>query len=437
MLLRNIKNYLVCAILLSASPIKAETWTFDKVLKYAKENGPEVEIAKARVEAARAQLAQSQASLWPRLQFQSGYSQTDIPMYSFGNILNQRSFSPSIDFNNVPSTDNLLAKGVASYTLYSGGRNAAKREGSKANLEDSVYQKKVVENDYSTQVAINFLEIKKIAEVVKSMESAVKAFKANEKAVSGRFSAGTALKTELLDIQVQLEQVKEELVHVKNSKNLLVESLKSLLAVEDDNFELAQDDVALVEPVKLSSSPERTELKSIEAKKRLAEAQIKEATSGYLPRVSLQGGYDHYRGLRLDNNNGSNYYSVGVFGEWDIFDGFLTAERRREAKAMLNVVRQNEVRLKKSLALELSAAKIKLSEAKEAFAISEKAEKIAAESAKLTRLRFSQGLSTATQLIDAEHALTRASVRRAQASSNKSIATVLLRRALDLSPNNI
>jgi hypothetical protein len=50
----------------------------------------------------------------------------------------------------------------------------------------------------------------------------------------------------------------------------------------------------------------------------------------------------------------------------------------------------------------------------------------------VTRARFSQGLALATQLIDAETALTAARVRRAEAEADERIAVAALRKALGL-----
>lgn len=410
----------------------AELWNFEKTINYAKNHGPEVEIAKERIKIAKAQLGQARATYWPKLQFQTGYSQTDSPLYSFGNILIQKNFSPTIDFNNVPTTDNYNAKAIATLTLYSGGKNSAQLEGAKANLEDSLLEKRIVENDFSTQVALTFLELKKISEVVASMESSVKAFEANEKSVQGRFSAGTALKTELLDIQVQLENAKEELVRIKNAKMLAKQSLKNLLAIEEEPFELDLNSANLVEPLNDMEDSERLEAKSMKTKIKSAKAQIKEAVSGYLPRVSLQGAYDYSKGWEIEGDG--NNYTVGVVGEWDLWDGLLTSNREKEAKAQHQLLKQQEVRLKENLSYELSQAKIKLSEAKEALSIARKAQGLAKESAELSRMRFAQGLASSTQLIDAEHAYTASSVRKAQAEVEVSIAVLLLRRANNLGP---
>jgi outer membrane protein TolC len=50
----------------------------------------------------------------------------------------------------------------------------------------------------------------------------------------------------------------------------------------------------------------------------------------------------------------------------------------------------------------------------------------------LTRARFEQGLALATQLIDAETALTAVRARRAEAEADQRIAVAALRKALGL-----
>ena len=52
--------------------------------------------------------------------------------------------------------------------------------------------------------------------------------------------------------------------------------------------------------------------------------------------------------------------------------------------------------------------------------------------AALTRTRFEQGLSLATQVIDSQTALTTAEVRQAEASADRHIAIAVLRRAVGL-----
>ncbi|MCB0320928.1 MAG: TolC family protein [Bdellovibrionales bacterium] len=423
----------LCLVINSPQSVFAEKfWTLQAVVRQAREETPEVRVAALRMQVAKAQLAQANSALWPHFQLQSGYLRTDSPVQSFGNILNQRSFSSSIDFNDVPITDNFVGRGMLSFPLYVGGQNSARIDGARAHLRAMELQEEVVARDYAVQAASTFFEIVKAREVMKSVESSVRAFEANEKAVRARFDSGAALKTELLEVQVQLEHMREELVRASNGHSLLVESLKSLLVVDGEAFKVSLEPVELIVPEGDSASSQRLEVQAVQSEVHAAEARVREAHSGYLPRVSLQGGYEYDKGWEL-HGDGTNY-TVGVVGEWDVFNGHQTQEQKKEANLELQAVQEGKKRLQKVVDLEKVQARMRVEEARDALKITKKAEKIALESAVLTRLRFLQGLTTSTQLIDVEHALTNASVRRARADADSSIAIIMLRRALNLFP---
>ena len=92
-------------------------------------DNPDARLARQRIAAAQAGLDQANAAFWPRLQFQSSYTGTDNPMLAFGSILNQRAYSPSLDFNDVPGVDDLNVRGLVTVPLYAGGKNKAARRG--------------------------------------------------------------------------------------------------------------------------------------------------------------------------------------------------------------------------------------------------------------------------------------------------------------------
>src|SRR5512132_4157604 len=100
--------WLLSALLLSA----AEPWTLERALDEGLAHNPDSRLAQQRIRAARAELEQVNAAFWPRLQFQSSYTRTDNPMQVFGSILNQRAYSSSLDFNNVPDVDDLNVRGL-------------------------------------------------------------------------------------------------------------------------------------------------------------------------------------------------------------------------------------------------------------------------------------------------------------------------------------
>src|SRR5215831_181695 len=144
----NVSLCLTVLTLLTLSPISfgAQLWTLEDCLQQTLTNNPSSLLARNRIIAAQAGLEQANAAFWPRLQFQSGYTWTDNPMLAFGNILNQRAFSPSLNFNDVPDVDDLNTRGLLTVPLYAGGKNQAGREAAKANAEASRHDSEAVRN---------------------------------------------------------------------------------------------------------------------------------------------------------------------------------------------------------------------------------------------------------------------------------------------------
>src|SRR5262245_58730608 len=94
-------------ILIGSAAFAAEPWTLERALEQALAHNPEIQLARHRISAAQAGVDQANAAFWPRVQFQSSYTRTDNPMMVFGSILNQRAYSSSLNFNDVPDVDNL------------------------------------------------------------------------------------------------------------------------------------------------------------------------------------------------------------------------------------------------------------------------------------------------------------------------------------------
>ena len=118
--------------------------------------------------------------------------------------------------------------------------------------------------------------------------------------------------------------------------------------------------------------------------------------------------------------------------QWDLWDGFSTRSKAREAKANLESAQEEQRKLRLALNFEVERAQLDLKAAEERLTAGSKTVEQATESAKLTRGRFEQGLALSAQLIDSETALVAARVRRAEAESDQQIAIAALRKALAL-----
>jgi len=420
-----------CGLLLAGTLAlnAAEPWTLERSLDYALAHNPDARIAQQRIAAAQAGLEQANAEFWPRLQVQSSYLRTDNPMQVFGSILNQRAYSTSLNFNDVPDVDNLNARGIATVPIYAGGRNVAGRQAAKANNEAAKQDNNAVRNALAFEVTRAFHTVLKTRQFIQTAEAAVTSFETNLVVAARRLDGGTLLKSDLLDIEVRLAQGREDLVRARNANTLAERALQNLLGMEDGEFVIADTAPAASVPIAHDSSP-RPEFAAASEREHAAQAQLRGSRSGYQPRVSAFGSLDYDYGW-VTRGDGKSY-TAGVMLQWDIWDGFSTRSKAREAKANLEVTREEQRKLRLAIDFEVEQARLNLNAADERVSVTSKTVEQATESASLTRNRFAQGLALSTQLIDSETALIAARVRRAEAEADQHIAVAALRKALAL-----
>jgi outer membrane protein TolC len=347
----------------------------------------------------------------------------------FAAALNQRAYSQSLDFNDVPDADNLNLRGTVAMTLYAGGRIAAERRAARANLAAAAALADTVRDALSFETARMFFTILKARGLIRAAEASVVSFERNLGIASARVESGSVLKTDALDMQVRLAQARENLVQVRNARALAEHGLRTLLALEAGAVIVDDAPPALAVPADPTEA-RRPELIAIREQQRAAEAEVRRATAGYQPRVNAVASLEYNRGWELDGD-GTNY-GAGVVAEWDLWDGRLTHGRISEAQARLGAVKEEERKLRLAIALEIDQARLQLDEAVERLSVTAAAIAQAEESADLTRIRFEQGRATSTQVIDAETALTSARVQRVGATADRDIAIAALRKALGL-----
>ncbi len=407
----------------------AEPWTLARALGHALTNSPDARIAALRVQAAQAGVEQANSAFWPRLSFQSGYTRTDSPMLGFGNILNQRAYSSSINFNDVPDTDNLNVRGLLTVPLYTGGKITADRRAAQAGSAAVRQDAEAIRQALAGEVARTFFIVQKTRQFIAATEAAVVSFETNTALARQRFDAGTALRTDVLDLEVRLAQAQEDLVRARNAHALARRALQNLLGIEAEEFIVAADAPTLALPED-SLRTSRPEFAAAAERARAAESQVRSAKAGYLPRLNAFGALDYDRGWVTDGDGKS--YTGGLLLTWDIWDGRLTRAKVSEARANLETAREQERKVRLAVNLEAEQARLDLQQSQERLRVGEKTVAQAEESLTLTRDRFAQGMALATQLIDVQTALTTARVRRADAQADVQIATAALRKALGL-----
>ena len=421
----------ICGLVLlwSVAALAGEPWTLERALQQAMAANPDARLAQQRIAAAQAGLEQANAAFWPRVQFQSSYTASDNPMQVFGSILNQRAYSKSLNFNDVPTVDDLNARGLVTVPLYAGGKNVAARKAANANTEAARQDNAAVRNALGLEVARGFYTILKTRQYIRAADAAVKSLEGSLTVARKRLEGGSLLKSGVLDIQVRLAQAREELVRARNANALSLRALRNLLGIERGDFDVADSAPTTTAPDSGDFSG-RPELAAARHRERAAEQQVRAAKGHYLPRVNAFGSTDYDYGWNYEHGGGS--FTGGALLQWDLWDGKLTRAKVAEANANLASAHEEERKLQLALDLEVEQTRLDLKAANERLSVTEQAVALAAESESLTRARFDQELALPTDLIDSEAALLSARVRRAEAEADRQIAVAAVRKALGL-----
>ncbi|MDB6156179.1 MAG: Type secretion outer membrane protein TolC family [Chthoniobacteraceae bacterium] len=255
-----------------------------------------------------------------------------------------------------------------------------------------------------------------------------------------RFEAGTVPRFNVLQAEVELSNVRPDLIRARNNYLIAQLQLAKTLGLQASpggrpsfnvvgQLTLPQRILALNNALQLAKE-RRPSLKAQRQNILIETEQIKIALAGYKPRLDVNAGYE-FRNSRLSSDLGDvvNGWFFGVTGSWDIFDGFETYGRTKQARARLQSQKINYDDSVQQVELEVQQAYANLQQASETIQSQQKGVEQAVESLRLATERFSAGAGTQLDVLNARVALTRAQTTELQARSDYNTALAEFDRA--------
>jgi outer membrane protein TolC len=244
------------------------------------------------------------------------------------------------------------------------------------------------------------------------------------------------LKADLLSLEVQLAQTRENLSSARHGAALAERAFLFVLGLDASAgpVELAADDPSLarlVPPDTLDFS-QRPELLGLQERVRAAEAMVRAARGNRQPTVNAFASYQYDQGWKLDHHADS--WLAGVSVDLNVFDGGQTSGKIRQSSAELAQVKEMLRKATLGIGLEVEQARLAHDDARERLAVTAQAVGQAEESATLSRARFETGALLTADLIGVESRLIEVRMRHTVAAADERIALADLRRALGLAP---
>lgn len=405
-------------------------WDAVNSVNFAKKNNPDIAVALKRIEEAEASLSQAQAVNFPLISLSGEYSQTDNPMYSFGNILNQGDFDTNIDFNDPGRTDNLRLQTTILYQLYNGGQNRADIAVSASRIRLQQIELEGTHRRLGFEVVKTYQAILQANKMVQVRQQAVDAISAAYNVGLARYEAGDLLKQDILNLELQQARAEENLIQSQHQLELTKRTFLNLLGLKDGRVALSSKEApAQIIPTGINYK-DRHELKLLKNAEEIAAAELSKAKGKKYPTIDAFANYQIDQGFITDENGAS--WMAGVKMNYVLYDGKNRAAQIQKAQLRLQEIKALQQKTELALNLEVQQAKLNFQQTEKRLAVTEKMVNVAEEVARLSRARFKEGVILASDLIDFEMRLSDARLRYLSAATGHRVAIANLRRVAGL-----
>jgi TolC family type I secretion outer membrane protein len=398
-------------------------------------SNPDLRAAQERVRIASALLASARAEFYPKLGVSENFVETNTPANVFMYLLNQSRFSFNRDFNHPGFIDNFLTSTQLDQPLYAGGRLRARREAAESQQQASSFSLRAAQNELVFHVAEAYYRLIQARNLSQVRRANVEQVQQQLQIVRTRLNAGTAVRSDVLSLEVRLAEAREALITAENQLELSWAVLENVLGAHLPRLALPSrvppapwsEHIDSVENAVADAVRQRPEIGTMNGQHQAALANVEAARAGNRPSVNLTGNYYLWS---PNLYNGTNNLFVGLTASLNLFDGGRTRASVQAAQARVAELVARQQRLMLDIELEVRRAYLQLSDAQGRIQVTERAIEQAAESFREIGIRYQGQAATITQFIDAQVALSSAEVRRATVQADVEIARANLERAV-------
>jgi len=398
----------------------AGTLTLDDAGRLALEGNGRLRIADRRVLVARDQVREAWAIDLPKLSAQGRFDireKSNITVNSAAARAAGLNLAPqvvSVDRDVSSASLNLLVP------IYDFGYGYHQREAARIGVDVAELTSERARQDliYSVKQAyFRVLEAQKIKGVV--LES-IQTVNRQLEIARDFFGQGLVAKNDVLVVEVQLAERKQQLIQSENNIQLAMATLNRLMD-EPVTREFKLVDVLEATPWKgtfesvfFVAIKQRPDLAALRRQIQIVEEQYRATRANLMPRISgyANAGYtDQDKLPGRDRRVGQG----GIIADLSIFDGGLTYAQMARLSKEINQAIDAQSEGEKDILLQVKQAYLNLNDAAERIPVAKKSIELAEENLRITRDQYAQGLLTSEEVLLQEERLSRARVSYYQA----------------------
>lgn len=401
-----------------ANAQEVKTLTLKDAISYALENKADAKKAKLKVENSEYQIQEVRAGALPKISANGSLTYNPILQTTFldagsfggepGTTIQATFGQKWISTAGLSLTQNLYDQSVFV------GLKAAKTTREFYQINEQLTEEQVIE-----RVANNYYAVYVQRQNLIVLDSTYNNTTKVKNIIKGQYDNGLAKKIDLDRILVKISNINTQRQQVLNAVQLQENALKfymgmpiaTLIEIPQAEFEVTPQAFA-----EAPNTETRTEYLLMKKQEQLLEFQKQSVMAGYYPTLSLTAGYNYIgQGPKMpwgakpsDGVYWSDFSSVGLNLRVPIFSGFETRSKVRKADVELRSIKEDLVDTKLSLDLAFANAKTQIDNSMITITNQKSNAQLAQEVLSNTKNNYIQGLTSLTDLLDAENAFTEA-----------------------------
>lgn len=400
---------LLAAISISAISYSQDTLAISKteLLQKVSDKNLQIKIANQEFKSAQADYRQSNAIFLPSITASHTAISTTNPLMAFGSKLNQgiltaADFNPEL-LNNPDRTTNFATK-IEILQPIINIDGLYERQAARAKMNSYSLQTERTKEYLELEVNKSFMELQLAYKAVAVLEKANVTAAENLKLIENYFKQGILQKTDLLSVQVRVNEIKNQLHYaisnIQNASDYLAFLLNEDIGDKVYKPTEALENTIAIQNIDTNLSENRKDIQAMDLSTEAYQKMFLSSKMNFLPRLNAFGSYELYDDSLFGTK--AKGYTVGAQLSWNVFDGYKSIGKMEKAKADFQKAEIETQQYKAKSQLELNKANRQLNDAENKVNLSKLDLEQSQEAYRIRSNRFEQGLEKTTDLLQSE-----------------------------------
>lgn len=367
----------------------------------------QIQLVQKNYQAAKADYQQSNALFLPNITASHTAISTTNPLMAFGSKLNQEiltasDFNPAL-LNNPAKTQNFATVISVQQPLFNAD-GLYERKAAYAKMQAYQLQTERTKEYMQLEVSKAYMQLQLAYKAVTVLTKASATAQANLKLVDNYLKQGLVQKTDILNVQIRVNEVSNQLQYAKSNIQNASDYLCFLLN-EDTKGKIYKPSEELENAITITTVatevPEsRKDIQAMTLSSLAYEKMYLSSKMNFLPRLNAFGSYEMYDQTLFGTK--AKGYVVGAQLSWNVFDGYKSIGKMGKAKADFQKATIETKQYKMQSQLEVNKTNRQLLDVENKVKLSQLAFEQSQDAYRIRQNRFTQGLEKTADLLQSE-----------------------------------